>query len=154
MRTADAGCLGRRPEQEILSTKAGEDVGFQVTFVWEEGLPHRTSPPFSLSSSLPPSLLPSLFLFPPSRIKLIDCFRARRRSNGSLLPDFRSDSVWQKSPVSGSLKDGPGRTVDGQGLTDPVGSVLGCHTLPRPFSHHLLSVSWKSQDLDFRPGPK
>lgn len=151
MLAAWGGDLGRR-----VSTKAGEDAGLHVTVVWEAGLPHRTIHSSSFSSFfLAPSFSPSLsFPFFPSRIKLIDCFRARRRSNGSLLPDFRSDSVWQKSPVSGSLQDGPGRTVDGQGLKDPVGSVLGCHTLPRPFSHHLLPVSWKSQVLDLRPDPK
>lgn len=59
MSTADAGCQGRRPVQESLSTKAGEHVGFDVTFVWEAGLPHRAipPPPFPLSSSISPSLL-------------------------------------------------------------------------------------------------
>lgn len=140
MLAAWGGDLGRR-----VSTEAGEDMGFRVTCVWEAGLPHRTIHSSSFSSFFfAPSFSPSLS-FPvfPSRIKLIDCFRARSRSNGSLLPDFRSDSVWQKSPVSGSLQHGPGRTVDGQGLKDPAGSVLGGHTLPRPFSHHLLPVSWK-----------
>lgn len=140
MLAAWGGDLGRR-----VSTKAGEDMGFRVTCVWEAGLPHRTIHSSSFSSFFfAPSFSPSLS-FPvfPSRIKLIDCFRARSRSNGSLLPDFRSDSVWQKSPVSGSLQHGLGRTVDGQGLKDPAGSVLVGHTLPRPFSHHLLPVSWK-----------